>query len=101
MMSGHPRAEELDRVVCPLLGHAAGLRHVPVLWSKQPDSPPSPRDLFVDDLALIKRLPRNDRATAIFYQRYLSEHTKADPERLMRDRYLAGPAVLFEERVWF
>jgi hypothetical protein len=96
MMSGQPRPEELDRVVCPLLGHAADLRHVPLLWSEQPDRPTSPRDLFVDDLALIKRLPRNDRAIAIFYCRYLSEHPDVDPEKLMRERYLAGPAVLFD-----
>jgi len=45
--------------------------------------------------------PRNGRVTAIFYKRYLSEHPDADLEKLKAERYLAGPAVLFKEPVWF
>jgi len=52
----------------------------------------------LDDLAIPKGLPRNERATAIHRNAYMAKHPDANRESLC---YIAGPAVLFDELVWF
>ena len=54
--------------------------------------------MFADDLATVKELPRNERATALYREQYLSKHPKVDPETLP---HTAGTAMLFEEQVLF
>jgi hypothetical protein len=47
-------------------------------------------DMFVDDVGLLKRLPRNEEATTMY------RRANQNPEDL-----IYGPAVLFSRRVWF
>ncbi|MBT9234269.1 DUF3846 domain-containing protein [Pseudomonas sp. MG-2] len=55
-------------------------------------------DMFVDEEGLLKRLPRNDKATDIYRAHYLKQHPGIDPEQL---GFIAGTAVIFDRRVWF
>lgn len=55
-------------------------------------------DMFVDDDGLGKRLPRNEKATAIYRRNWLEKYPQTNPERMP---YIAGPAVVFSRRVWF
>lgn len=54
-------------------------------------------DLFVDESGLDKRLPRNEKATAIYRHNVLTQEPGTDPESLP---YVVGDAVLFSRRVW-
>ena len=51
------------------------------------------KGMYVDDLAQIKDLPRNERATALFRAHYLAANRFINPESLP---FIAGPAVLFD-----
>ncbi len=60
------------------------------------------RDMFVSEYGRLQMpgrgpLPRNERATAIYRTLALVQAPATDPERLP---WIAGPAVLFERRVW-
>jgi hypothetical protein len=55
-------------------------------------------NLFVDDLAIEKDLSHNERAAAIYRENYPRKHSNFDPESMP---YVAAPAVLFDESVWF
>lgn len=56
------------------------------------------RDLFVDEVGHLKHLPRNEAATSIYRNAYLSRHPGTHPEAL---DWIAGPAVLFpDDVVW-
>ena len=54
-------------------------------------------DLFVDEIGIKKRLPRNEKATAIYRNHALTLDPGADPEILS---CIYGDAVLFSRRVW-
>lgn len=54
-------------------------------------------DMFVDEIGLLKQLPRNEPATAIYRNNWLTQHPGTDPEVLPA---IYGAAVLFEARVW-
>lgn len=54
-------------------------------------------DLFVDEGGHEKRLPRNEKATAIYRNNVLSHEPGTDPESLP---HIAGDAVLFNRPVW-
>ena len=53
-------------------------------------------DLFVDEVGAVKRLPRNEKATAIYRNAVLTLEPGADPESLPP---IYGDAVLFARRV--
>jgi hypothetical protein len=60
-------------------------------------------DMFVDGEGLIKNLPRNEAATAIYRRAALMGKSRlpappSDPEQMS---FIAGPAVLFSRRIWF
>jgi hypothetical protein len=92
LMEKKPVYEDLRSVVEPHLG-GARLMHVPVLcpmlgaWT----------DMFIDDLSALRQLPRNDAATKIYRNGFLSKRPDDDPEKLP---YIAGPAVVFLRPVW-
>jgi hypothetical protein len=65
------------RVLCPLLGK----------WT----------DMFVDEMGALRRLPRNDAATKIYRNGFLSKRPDDDPEKLP---YIAGTAVVFLRPIW-
>jgi hypothetical protein len=56
------------------------------------------KDMFVDDIAGMKDLPRNELATELYRAEYLANHPDADPEPLP---VIYGSAVLFDEQIWF
>jgi hypothetical protein len=92
MMPEQPSTDILRQAAEPHLDNAR-LQRVKVLVDGER------RDMFIDDLAIPKGLPRNKRATAIYHREaYTSKHPDADPESLC---YIAGPVVLFDELVWF
>jgi hypothetical protein len=87
LMERNPIHEELFDLVEPHLGGASPM-HIRVLcpytnvWT----------DMFIDNMAALKRLPRNEEATKIFRNGYLAKRPNDDPEKLP---YIAGPAVVF------
>lgn len=87
----NPGYHRLDALLRPLLdGH--DLEHVTVLHDGQR------ADMFVDELSAVKGLPRNEAATAIYRNNWLTQHPKEDPESLPP---IFGAAILFSKRVWF
>jgi hypothetical protein len=92
LMDEKPRYDDLRSLVEPHLG-GARLMHVRVLcpllgeWT----------DMFVDEMAALRRLPRNDAATRIYRNGFLSKRPDDDPETLP---YVAGAAVVFLRTVW-
>lgn len=86
-----PGFDALRRVVEPLLD-GARLEHVTVLHEGRR------ADMFVDEIGQLKGLPRNDEATGIYRNNWLTRHPGTDPEALPT---IVGPAVLFDRRVWF
>jgi hypothetical protein len=92
LMKRKPVYSELCSVVEPHLG-GARLMHVRVLcpyldvWT----------DMFVDDMGALKRLLRNDAATEIYRNSFMSKRPDDDPEKLP---YIAGPAVVFLRPIW-
>jgi hypothetical protein len=92
LMAERPIYDELRNVVEPHIG-GARLMHVRVLcpvlgkWT----------DMFIDDMGALKRLPRNDAATKIYRNGFLSKRPDDDPEKLP---YVAGPAVVFLRPLW-
>lgn len=85
-----PTIEGLRTLLTPLLD-GAQYEHVYVLHEGQR------RDLFVDEESRRKGLDRNEAATAIYRNNWLTRHPTADPESL---EAIYGPAVLFSARVW-
>lgn len=81
----------LRDLLTPLLegGH---LEHVTVLHNGQA------ADMFVDEDFRAKGLSRNETATAIYRNAWLTRNPGTDPES-MPD--IAGIAILFSRRVWF
>jgi hypothetical protein len=92
LMDKKPIYDELRRLVEPHLG-GAKLMRVRVLcpllgeWT----------DMFVDEMGALRRLPRNDAATRIYRNGFLSKRPDDDPEKLP---YIAGTAVVFLRPVW-
>jgi hypothetical protein len=92
LLAKKPVYEDLRRLVEPHLS-GARLMHVRVLCPELGDW----TDMFIDDMGALKRLPRNDTATAIYRNSFLSRNPNDDPEKLP---YIAGPAVVFLRPVW-
>jgi hypothetical protein len=92
LMDEKPSYDDLRSLVEPHLG-GARLMHVRVLcpllgaWT----------DMFVDEMGALRRLPRNDDATRIYRNGFLSKRPDDDPEKLP---YIAGTAVVFLRQVW-
>lgn len=86
-----PGYRDLRVLIKPLLD-GAGLEHVAVLHDGER------RDMFVDEFGAIRRLPRNEAATAIYRNATLTREPGTDPETIPA---IYGPAILFARRVWF
>jgi hypothetical protein len=91
MLLEPPAVEELGKIVLPLLGCRA-FGHILVHVDGEP------RDLFCDEMTGIREMPLNERTTELYRAGFLSVHPDGDPESVAT---ISGPAVLFEERVWF
>lgn len=55
-------------------------------------------DMFVDEMGVLKELPRNAIATGVYRSHWLLSHPGYDPELLP---FVAGNAVLFDRQVLF
>jgi hypothetical protein len=86
-----PGYERLARIVHPLLGEGNFMDHVTVLHEGKYT------DMFVDESGIRKGLERNEKATAIYRNNWLSSHPDVNPENL---NCILGIAVLFHRRVW-
>jgi hypothetical protein len=90
-LSPEPGYDALAQLIRPILD-GADLEHVSVLHERKR------RDMFVDDIGAVKGLPRNEAATAIYRNNWLSRNPGADPESIPA---IYGTAILFDRRVWF
>lgn len=86
-----PGYDALKSIIVPLLD-GAPLEHVTVLHEGDR------RDMFVDECGAINGLPRNDAATAIYRNNWLTQHPSTNPEDMPA---IYGTAILFSRRVWF
>jgi hypothetical protein len=92
LMEKKPLYDDLRNLVEPHLG-GSRLMHVRVLcpllgaWT----------DMFIDEMGALRRRPRNDPATKIYRNGFLSKRPDDDPETLP---YIAGPAVVFLRPIW-
>jgi hypothetical protein len=85
-----PGRDLLHTLMDPILG-TCHLEHVSVLYNGRP------ADMFADERGRIKRLRRNEAATAIYRSAWLGRHPGAMAEDLP---WIAGTAVLFDRVVW-
>lgn len=90
-----PGYDRLKTLIEPLID-GEPLEHVTVLHDGKR------RDMFVSELGQLQMatrgpLPRNDAATVIYRNNWITQHPKADPETLP---WIAGTAILFERIVW-
>lgn len=81
---------ELKEILTPLLD-GGRLEHVSVLFNGKA------ADMFVDDIGVLKGLPRNDAATEIYRTNSMKWNPDQDPESLPA---IHGPAVVFDKPVW-
>ena len=86
-----PNLHQLKEVMAPYFPNAY-TEHVNVLVGSRYT------DMFVDEDGLTKRLPRNEKATAIYRNNWLTQHPNTDPEMMA---CIVGPAVVFSDRVWY
>jgi hypothetical protein len=91
-----PTYRDLAGVIEALLATDT-FEHVTVLADFAGGVDYQPADMFVDEMGHQKALPFNAAATAIYRRNALLNQGVEDPEELS---WIAGPAVLFERRVW-
>ena len=93
-----PGYDRIKGLVQPLIssltlsGPYSWFEHVTVLFRDERC------DMFVDEHGLSKQLPRNDAATVVYRNNWLTRYPEKDPELLPSIR---GDAVLFHRRIWF
>lgn len=86
-----PGYKEIAKLIMPILD-GAELEHVTVLHDGKR------ADMFVDEMGRMKPLTRNEVATVIYRNNWMTQHPSVDPETLP---WIAGTAVLFLRRVWY
>ena len=86
-----PNLHQLKEVMAPYFPNAC-TEHVSVLHNGRHT------DMFVDEDGFTKRLPRNEKATAIYRNNWLTKYPNTDPEMTA---FIVGPAVVFSDRVWY
>src|SRR5262245_31118206 len=91
VMSAKPAWEELDLFVADHLDCCTPMKVGLIISNEE-------RDMFIDGIASMKELPRNELATSLYRANYLAKHPGTDPEKLP---FICGPAILFDEQVWF
>jgi hypothetical protein len=84
-----PNFGDLRALLDPILEDH--LEHVTVLHEGER------RDMFVGECSALGDHDRNEAATAIYRNNWLTQHPEEDPESLPA---IYGPAVLFHGRVW-
>jgi hypothetical protein len=90
-----PDYPHIKNLIEPLIG-GAPLEHVTVLHGGKR------ADMFVSELGSLKLtarppLPRNEAATAIYRNNWMTRHPGTDPETLPP---IHGTAILFDRIVW-
>jgi hypothetical protein len=90
-LAAEPGFDALDQLLRPLLD-GGDLEHVNVFHDGRYT------DMFVDEIGMLKGLPRNEAATAIYRNNTLVHVPGTNPESLPA---IYGTAVLFNRKVWF
>jgi hypothetical protein len=96
----NPTLAQLKALIDPIV--EGDLEHVAVIDpAKVDDAEIDPgedrRDLFVDELSVVRDKPRNDAATAIYRANWLRGNPDTDPQSLP---WIGGTAVLFDRIIW-
>lgn len=94
-----PGYTRLQAVIEPLL--ASRMEHVTVMADFGGGTKYQRADMFVDEIGHVRAdgpLPRNESATAIYRTNALLREPGRNPESMP---WIAGPAILFDRRVWF
>ena len=86
-----PNLHQLKEVMAPYFPNAY-TEHVKVLVGD------SYTDMFVDEDGMTKKLPRNEKATAIYRNNWRHIYPQTRAEALA---YIVGPAVVFSQRIWY
>ena len=89
ILPANPARRYVERVVKP---HLAGVDPRRIMIRQNGKS----RDLFVSEMSTSK-MPYNKRATDLVRKALISANSKIDPKSIR----ITGPAILFNERVWF
>lgn len=87
-----PDYEQIKAVVEPIIGAGVYFERINVLHDGRYT------DMFVDEEGLLKGLPRNEKATAIYRANWLAQRPGTPPEAIA---FTVGTAVLFSRRIWF
>ncbi len=87
-----PDYQVIKTLMLPIIEGAEYPEHVSVLFQDRST------DMFVDETGVLKGLPRNEVATAIYRTAWLKAHPNGNPESLP---HIAGIAVVTGRRIWF
>ena len=90
-LPARPSLNQINKVLAPYFPNAY-TEHVNVLRDGRHT------DMFVDEDGHTKRQPRNEKATAIYRNNWLTQHPNTDPESMA---CIVGTAVVFSDRVWY
>ena len=100
-LTAEPGYDVLRRLINPILD-GSGMERVAVWADFHGGTKFEALDMFVDELCAIKRLPRNEIATAHYRRATMMGLTgvakPSDPESIPA---IYGTAILFSRRVWF
>jgi hypothetical protein len=88
--------DALQAHIEPIVG--GNMEHVNVFWRFGPEGENRYLDMFVNDVGKVEGLPVNIIATVVYHNN-LRVHQPELHEHY-GDDYIAGPAVLFERKVW-
>lgn len=89
-----PSYDELKDVISPYL-NGGWLERVSVLEDGKQ------LDMFVDEEGLLKGLPKNEAATAIYHNYWKTHHPDKYEKEKDRMSPIVGTAILFHRRVWY
>lgn len=89
--------DALRRVVEPVVGEP--MEHVNVFTDFHGGTDFCYLDMFVNEMGRLNGLQRNEHATAIYRNNVQVHEVIAPPPEAMP--WIAGPAILFEKKVWF
>ncbi len=88
----NPSVREVKQALSQFI--SGEIEHVTIM---RPNSNDGAADMFVDEMGVMKGLPRNEKATELYRAWWLYHHPHDDPESLP---WIAGVAIVFDELVW-
>lgn len=86
--------KQVSAVVLQVITHASSIERVRVFFDDRY------LDMFVDEMGAIKRLPRNDAATVIYWNNMRAHALEEFAKAVGKHPCIYGDAVLFLRPVW-